>query len=149
VRRFFFCLSIFIANCILNPKSSAALNSVLSNAGSQFGFFYSSLESHARNETRADEPRREPGLEREIQQEERSRERVPQVRVQQSQRDRWKMRRELIQRHERKQNPSPPAVRRAKQQRMEQRRESSRVTRSSRPAQERRSADKSERQRDR
>jgi hypothetical protein len=100
-----------------------------------------------RNETKADAPLREPGISREIQQTEHSRERTPQMHEQQLPSDRQEKRRELIQRHERKQNPSPPAAREARQQRIERRKESSRITQPSKPDQERRSENKSERRR--
>jgi hypothetical protein len=46
------------------------------------------------------------------------------------------MRRELIQRYERKQNLSPPAVREAQQQRIERRKENSRITQPRKPMHE-------------
>ncbi|MGD1046259.1 MAG: DUF6600 domain-containing protein [Bacteroidota bacterium] len=72
--------------------------------------------------------------------------RTPQIQ-QQSQRDRNEMRRELIQRHERRQNPSPPSEYKGQQKRIEQRRESSRITQPNKPAREKRSENKSERRR--
>ena len=145
MRKFFYSLPIFIAACMLSSESSAVPHSVLLNTGIQFGLLYSSFAPHSLNETRADELRREPGLQMEIQLEERPQERPLQVQKQRSLRDRQKMRRELIQRYERKQNFSPPAVRKADQHQIQQRKEHSRVTRSSRSAQERRSEDKSKR----
>ena len=68
--------------------------------------------------------------------------RAPQVQVRQSQRDRREMRRKLIQRHEQKQMPSPPAVRKAPQ--VDRRRENSRIYRSHKPAYERQSENKKE-----
>jgi hypothetical protein len=97
-----------------------------------------SNERLPRNETRTAERQREPGSQRETKQEEQSRDRTPQIEEQQSKRDRQEMRRELIQRHERKQNLSPPDVYKSHQQRKEQRRENSRITQPSRPTHERR-----------
>jgi hypothetical protein len=71
--------------------------------------------------------------------------RTPQVQERQSQRDRQEMRRELILRHERKQNPTPPATREAQQQRIEQRRENSRITQPNKSTHERRSENKRDR----
>ena len=69
--------------------------------------------------------------------------RAPEVQVRQSQRDRQEMRRELIRRHEHKQRPSPPAVRKAPQ--IDRRRENFRIYRSRKPEYERRSENKNER----
>jgi hypothetical protein len=104
-----------------------------------------SYERLSSNETRTAERQRESGLQREIKQEEQSRDRAPQIQKQQSKRDRQEMRRELIKRHECKQNLSPPDVYKSRQQRIKQRRENSRITQPSRPAHERRSENRSER----
>ncbi len=63
--------------------------------------------------------------EREVQREERPREHTPRIQEQKPQRNRQEMRQDLIQRYERKQNPSPPANRVAPQQRIERRKETS------------------------
>ena len=102
-----------------------------------------------RNDTRVDEPRRDMGLQQVPQQPGRSHEYTPQMREQQGQRTRQEKRRELIQRHERPQNPTPPAVRERPQQRIEQRNERSRIAPSEKAAQERSSEIKSERRRGR
>jgi len=106
-------------------------------------------ESLPLNEIRTEEPRRETGSNREIQQEERTNERKPQVQEQQSQRDAQEKRRELIQRHERKQNPSPPANREVQPQRMERSKGNSNNIQPSKATQEKRSENRSERQRGR
>jgi hypothetical protein len=92
-----------------------------------------------------EQPRREPGLQRQGQQRERVRERTPQIQDRQLQRDRQEMRRELIQRHERNLKPSPPVFREGRQQRIERRREDSRIAQPRRSTQERRSGNKSNR----
>ena len=46
MKRLIFFLSIFSFASLLNPNSSATLKPVLTDAGMQFGFFYSSLASH-------------------------------------------------------------------------------------------------------
>lgn len=89
------------------------------------------------NESRTAEPQRKSGLLREIRQEKQSRGHAPQVREQRSKRDRQEMRHDLIQRHERQQNPAPPALHRPQQQRVERKRESSRITQPIRPTHER------------
>lgn len=71
--------------------------------------------------------------------------RTPQGPVRQSQRDRQEMRRKLIQRHEYRQRPSPPTIRKSRQSRMERRKDSSQITRPRNPTQEKRSENKSER----
>jgi hypothetical protein len=104
----------------------------------------SSDERLPRSETRTDNPGRESGLQRDILHNEQFHERTPQVQEQQSQHDTQEKRRELIQRYERKQKPSPPAVREDQRQRIEQRRENSRITQPRKPIQERRSENKTE-----
>ena len=68
--------------------------------------------------------------------------RTPQVEERQPQRDRQEMRHDLIQRHESRQNPSPPSVRESRQNRTEQRRENSRSTQPDNTTQDERSGDK-------
>jgi hypothetical protein len=86
--------------------------------------------------------------ERTLQREERPREHAPRVQDQNLKRDRKEMRRELIQRHESKQNPSPPSNREAPQQKIERRRESSSSAQPHRSTQERRSSRSGEKRRD-
>ncbi len=64
---------------------------------------------------------------------------TPQMNVRQSQRNRQEMRRELIQRHERKQNPSPPATRETRQKQTERGKENSRTAQQHKSVQERQS----------
>jgi hypothetical protein len=72
--------------------------------------------------------------------------RTPQKQERRIQRDRQEMRRELIQRHGRQQNPSPPSVREDhRQPQIERRKENSRIAQPNRQAQGRRSGSKSER----
>ena len=59
--------------------------------------------------------------------------------VRQSQRNRQEMRREFIQRHERKQNPSPPATRETRQKQTERGKENSRTAQQHKSVQERQS----------
>jgi hypothetical protein len=73
--------------------------------------------------------------------------RAPQVQERQLRYDRQEMRRELIQRHERKQNLSPPAAREAQQQRIERRKESSRITQPRKQTHEKRLENKNEQRR--
>jgi hypothetical protein len=72
--------------------------------------------------------------------------RTPQMQERQIQRDRQEMRRELIQRHERQQNPFPPSIREDhRQPRSDRRIENSRTAQPNRPTQGRRSGNKNER----
>ncbi|MGD0036941.1 MAG: DUF6600 domain-containing protein [Bacteroidota bacterium] len=70
---------------------------------------------------------------------------APQLRERQLQHDRQEMRRELIQRHDRQQKPSPPPFHEAQQQRIERRREHSRITQPGKPTREKRLENKNER----
>jgi len=98
-----------------------------------------------RSETRNTEPRYESEVSRKILQEEQSRDRTVYVQEQQTKHERQEMRRELIQRHERQQNPGPPAVHKEQRQRIERRRENPLITHPSKPIQEKRPENKSER----
>ena len=72
--------------------------------------------------------------------------RTPHIQEWQLQHDRQEMRRELIQRHGRQQNPSPSSIRDDhRQPRIERNKENSRIAQPNRPAQGRRSGNKSER----
>jgi hypothetical protein len=110
----------------------------------------SSDERLHRDPVRAEEQQPERSIQREAQQqeqrrsretqrEERPREYTPRVQEQKPQQDRKEMRRELIQRYERKQNPSPPALNRTPQQRIDRQRASSPNTQSRQSIPERRS----------
>jgi hypothetical protein len=72
-------------------------------------------------------------------------ERAPQVQEPKPQNDRQEMRRELIQRHGSKMNPSPPAGHEFQQHRVEQKRENSRIARPEKPIREKRSENKNDR----
>jgi hypothetical protein len=73
------------------------------------------------NNVRSDERQREKGIQSESSQQGQSRESKPQINEQKSRRERQEMRRELIQRHDNKQNSSPPVNRETKQQQVERR----------------------------
>ncbi|RPI04365.1 MAG: hypothetical protein EHM64_10150 [Ignavibacteriae bacterium] len=104
-------------------------------------------EHPQRNEPRTVEPQRDPGLQRENQQPEQMRERPSQLQEPRQQRDTQEKRRELIQRYERKQNPSPPTVRESQQMRTGEGRQNMRSAQPAKPSQERRSESKNERRR--
>jgi hypothetical protein len=86
--------------------------------------------------------------ERKIQREKRPREYTPRVQEQKSQQDRKEMRRELIQRYERKQNPSPPKTREASQKRIERPSRNSSSAHPDRSASEKRSSRSGDKRRD-
>jgi hypothetical protein len=83
--------------------------------------------------------RREPGLQKDNRQTEQLHAHTPRIQERQSQRDRQEMRRELIQRHERKQNLSPPVNRGIRQQQVERPRETSQSTHNNKSDSERQS----------
>ena len=95
----------------------------------------SSDEHTPRSGTRTAELRHESGISREMMQKEKSRDGTSRAQEQQSKRDRQEMRRELIQRHERRQNPVPPVFYKEQHQRIERRRENLRITHPSKPTQ--------------
>jgi hypothetical protein len=82
-----------------------------------------------------------------VQREERPREYTPRVQEQKSQQNRKEMRRELIQRYERKQNPSPPKTRETSQKRIERPRQSSPSAHPNRSMSEKRSSRSSDKRR--
>jgi hypothetical protein len=89
-------------------------------------------ERSIQHETRQQVPQRE----REVKREERPRESTPRVQERKSQQDRKEMRRELIQRYERKQSPAPRITREAQQKRIERPQRSHQAAQPSRSSRE-------------
>jgi hypothetical protein len=129
MERFLFCVLLFSTAFILNPKSLAAVNPVLSEAGTQYGIERATEVRKIREQSgerikRPNDKRRE---ERNLSIDRKKIEQpqVEYMQEQQSHHVRQEMRRELIQRYEHKQRLSPPAIRRF--QRIDRRKEKFRI----------------------